>query len=398
MFATMLGDRFGQSVALTDSALGKILGLGTATKAGTSVSESKALGVSSIFAAVRTMSMIKASLPLHVYSAGNGYSERAMDHPLEKILHSKPNKYQTSYAFRHLLNVHQYTWGAGVAEIEFDGAGQPVGLWPIPPWLVTPMYTADWKPVYQINFPRGGTKVLFPYQVLVFPFFQTEAHGWVSPVQLHRETIGSELATREFGARTFGQGVNPAGVISGVELGDEESEKALRNRFANYEGLGESHRLMLLNEGQEFKRVGLPPEDSQFLETRRFNVGEIARIYNIPLHLLHETEKSTSWGSGISEQVRGLIKFNLAPECTMWEQEINSKLFFDNHFCEHSMAGMLRGSLEERLNAYEAGQRTGLYSINEMRNLENLPPVEDGDKRLISQNLKELSEVEDAEN
>lgn len=394
MFSTLLSDRV-QTISLSNPPKGlEFLFGGGPTKSGVSVDEKRSLGLSAIWCAVLNLSRIKASLPLHVYRENpGGWKEKDITHPLYRMLHNKPNELQTAYNFRQLLSVHQYIWGAGIAEIEFDGAGNPRQLWPIPPWRVVPMYTTNYNPIYQVTMKDGSVRWLWPYQLLIFPFMQTCSHGWLSPIQIHRETLGASIAVKEFGARTFGQGVNPAGIVSGVALGDEKHEESLRERFGGYEGLGQSHRLMLLEDGEEFKRVGLPPEDAQYLEAQRFGIAEIARIYNIPLHMLHETAKSTSWGSGISEQVRGLIKFNIGPDCTMWEQEINSKLFdgYEN-FCEFSMQAMLRGSAEERFGVYKTGIETGIYTINECRRLENMAPVEDGDKQLISQNLRELKQ------
>ncbi len=235
---------------------------------------------------------------------------------------------------------------------------------------------------------------LRPDQLILFPYYSTLDGGWLSPVGVHRETLGSALAVREFGARTFGQGVNPAGIISGVDYGTEEKEESFEEKMKGYSGLGNSHRLMVLEAGVKFERVGLPPEDAQYLETRKFDVEEIARIYNVPLFMLQAHEKTTSWGTGIAEMKDGFITFTMQPLCTQWEYEVNNKLLGDDddYYCKFTMDGLLRGNVKDRMEAYKTAASLGIYDIDEMRELEDRNPLSDdlGKVRLVPMNMTPL--------
>jgi HK97 family phage portal protein len=205
------------------------------------------------------------------------------------------------------------------------------------------------------------------------------------------------MALTEFGALTFGQGTNPAGIITHPSRLKEESEKNLRKSLDKYKGLGNSHRLMLLEEGMKFDRIGLPPEDAQYIESRKFTIAEIARIYNVPLHLLQDHEKATSWGSGIEELNLGFVTFTLRPYLVQWEQEIHKKLFFNSkkYFAEFLIEGLLRGKLSERYNSYQIGRTGGWLSANDVRTLENMNPLPDieGNTYLVPLNMKDASKI-----
>jgi len=360
------------------------------TAAGAAVSESIALGVTSVWACVRLIAHAIAMLPMPVYRRLDPRGKmRAPEHPLYRLLHNQPCPELTAFDWRRLLAVHQNVWGAGIAEIEFDRYGEALALWPLPPWRVNPKRTDSRALYYEIVLDDGTTRALQAYRVLVFTSLQAQTGGWLSPIGVHRETIGMSLALTEFGAKTFGQGINPAGLLTHPGRMKEQSEEALRARFLPYEGLGRSHRLMFLEDGMKFERVGMPPEDAQYLQSRQFSISDIARIYNVPLHLLQSHEKSTSWGSGLEELNAGFVTYTLQPYLTQWEQEIASKLFsIDNeHFAEFLVAALLRGKLSDRYTAYATGRQWGWLSVNDVRELENMNPVPDGDMYLVPGNM-----------
>jgi hypothetical protein len=172
----------------------------------------------------------------------------------------------------------------------------------------------------------------------------------MSPVSVHRETIGAALAVRSFGAMTFGQGTNPSGIISGFDIGNEEYEKTLKERFKEYEGIGNAHKVMYIPGDGKFYRAGLPPQDAQYLETRKFDIAEIARIYGVPLHMLKEHDKSNSWAAGLLELNTEFVTYTMQPLCTAWEHEINTKLLGDDdrYYCKFTMDSLLRGNSKER--------------------------------------------------
>jgi len=352
---------------------------GELTNAGTRVNQENSLGVSSVYSCVRLIAWTLASLPLVTFTDLNPGKKRAKENPLYKLLHDRPNSEQTSFQWRALTSVHQNLWGAGISEIEFDSKGNIVALWPIPPWKVTPKRTEKKNLIYEVVID-GQTKMLWPYQVLVFPALSTSSDNWMSPIRIHRETVGYAMALREFGSKTFGAGTNPAGILSGLKFSKEVSEESLRQKIGDkYSGLGGAHRIMLLEEGTKFERVGLPPEDAQYLQSNSFAVREIARIFNVPLHLIQETDKSTSWGTGIEEMTSGFITYTMRPYFVQWEQEFKSKLITDDGTnAEFIAEGLLRGKLLERYQAYAIARMWGWMNADDVNELENRNPLPNG--------------------
>jgi HK97 family phage portal protein len=351
------------------------------TQSGAYVNEESALKVTTVYSAIKLIAWTIASLPIITYRRLDRGKSRASEQSIYGILHDCPNPEQTPFEFKSLLSVHQNLWGAGVAEIEFDRSGNPVALWPLPPWRVTPRRTQGGTLFYELRDSEGTTRNIPAENTICFPALSTNRGVWKSPIAIHRETIGLAMATKDFGAKVFGQGTNPAGFISHPGTLSEKSEKRLRNELVNYQGLGNSHRLMLLEDGMKFERIGLPPQDAQYLESQKFSVSDIARIYNVPLYLLQDHEKSTSWGSGIEEMNLGFISYTLRPYLVQWEQELNRRLIHDpTFFAEFLIDALLRGKLSERYNAYTLSRNGGWMSVNDIREIENMNPIgEEGD-------------------
>jgi len=344
------------------------------TSAGIDVNEAVAISLTAVYACIRLISWTIASLPLFLYERKEDGKAKDFNNDLYSLMHDSPNPEQTSFMWRQLMSVHQNLWGAGISEIEFDSSGMPVALWPIPPWLVQPKRDEKIGAYYIVRNPKIGTeRILFPHQILIFQMLTSSSYSWISPIAIHRETIGAAIAVKQFGAKTFGQGTNPAAVVYHPGKLDEPGEKSLRESFKGYAGLSKSHRLMLLNQGMKWERVGLPPEDAQYLETRRFDISEIARIYNVPLHMLHDHEKQTSFGKGIEEQNIGFVTFTINPNLVQWEQELNKKILLNDkqYFYEFNVNGLLRGKMLERYRAYAIGRQWGFISADDVRDRES---------------------------
>lgn len=369
---------------------------GAPTNAGVSVNEERALGLTAVYACVDIISNTMATMPLHVNKRLKPRGkERDTENPLYTLLHDSPNPEQTSFQWRKITNVHRLLWGAGISEIEFDERGRPIALWPLPPWRVTPKRTKSGSLYYEYN-DNETTRLFQSWEVVVFTTTQT-GDEWKSPIRLHREVIGSALATQEYGAKIFGSGVNPAGILSGVTFSDEDTEDSIRKKFGDsYQGLNSGKRLMLLEEGVSFTRVGLPPIDAQYIETMKYNVSEIARIYGVPLFMLASMDGSSNWGTGIEEQKEGYMSFTILPVATQSEQELNKKVIKDRSlFCEYATAGLLRGTMTSRMNAYQKGFLMGMYSPDDLRELENLNPLPNGQGNIYQSpmNLQSLKDV-----
>jgi HK97 family phage portal protein len=366
-----------------------------ATKSGSNVNERLALSLTSVWACVKIIAWTMASLPLHTYRKLDPRGkERATDQLIYKILHDTPNGEQTSFQYRSLTSVHQNLWGAGISEIEFDRFGYPVALWPLPPWRVTPKRDRNKELVYEVNL-ETQTYYLRPYQVVCFESLSTSQDYWLTPIGVHRETIGAAMAVKEFGARTFGQGTNPSGILTGLKFKNKDNEKeALLAIKEGYEGLSNSHRIMALEEGVKFERIGLPPQDAQYLETKKFDIAEIARIYNVPLHLLQDHEKSTSWGTGLEEMNLGFVTFTLRPYLVQWEQELKRKLIFDEKlFVEFLIEGLLRGKMKERFESYKIGINNSFMCPDQIAEIENWNPIPNGNTYWAPVNMQPVEKA-----
>ncbi len=370
----------------------------TPTASGAYVSEQSAMRISSVYACIKIISWTKASMPLITYRRMKPRGkERAHEHYNYSLLHDRPNTEQTSFEWRSLMSAYQNLWGIGLSEIEWDRrTGAPVSLWPILPWKIEVKRSQSGQRFFKINLPDGGHRNLQPWQVLEFRALSTHPDHIMSPISVHRETVGLSAAMKEFGARTFGQGTNPAGVVSTEQQLKKETVDALREDLTkNYAGLSRSHRLMMLHGGLEFKRIGLPPEDAQYIESQKFGIAEIARIFSVPLHLLQEHEKSTTWGTGLEELNQGFVTFTLRPYLVQWEQEFKRKLFIssgdEEYFTEFLVDGLLRGNQKDRTEAYQKRFNMGSISPNDIRELENENPYEGGDEYFIPLNMAPIN-------
>lgn len=357
-------------------------GWGTAT--GRTVTPETALTYSAVWAAVRVLSESVAQLPLILYERLEPRGKRrARGHGLFDLLHDAPNSEMTAYEFREALMGHLCTWGNAYAEIEVDRRGEVIGLWPLRPDRMA--VKRLWNPrrlVYEYELSGSGKKVLLAAeQVLHLRGLGFDGVIGYSPVNMARQGIGLGLAAEEYGARFFGNGARP-GVV--LEHPGELSEKAfsrLKESWLNqHEGLEKAHRVAILEEGIQVKEIGMPPEDAQFLQTRRFQVEEVARMYRVPPHMLADLEHGTF--SNIEHLGLEFVAHSLGPWLVRWEQRITQDLLTPaergRYFAEHLVAGLLRGDLKTRYEAYAVGRNWGWLSADDVREMENMNPLPDG--------------------
>jgi len=371
------------------------------SKSGVHVSEESALKYSAVYSCVRVLAETVASLPLKVYERDDDGRSKYPDpnHYLYSALHSKPNDHMTSFTFRETMMTHLGLWGNAYAEKEFDGGGRVKKLWPIPPNKVEVVVNRETRnKLYRVNVEQGEDKVLHSEEVLHIPGLSTDGLKGVSPIAMAREAIGMGLAAEEFGAKFFSQGTNVGGVVTHENQLSDKAFNRLRDSLEEkYEGLGKSHRLMLLEEGMQFESVGIPPDDAQFLETREFQLREIARIYRIPPHMVADLERATF--SNIEHQSIDFVVHTIRPWLIRWEQAINTELFGASdrgkHFAEFVVDGLLRGDISSRYDAYATARQWGWMSINDIREKENMNPVDAGDSYLVPTNMMPADRVDE---
>lgn len=370
-------------------------GVGAQTNAGVPVSESSSLKFSAVFRAVDLLAKHIAMLPLHVYErTGDRTKRRAVEHPLYRLLLLAPNSEMTPYNYKHVAMAHVLLWGNHYAEIEWNAAGYPVGLWPLRPDRMELRRTPGGDLVYRYELPGSDGKVELPaYRVLHVRGFTLDGLTGKSVIGYARETIGLGLAAEEFGARFFDNDARPGGVLQHPNVLSEPAYERLQKSWeSRHGGLSRSHRMAILEEGMSYTEIGIPPVDAQFLETRKFQVTDVARWFGVPPHKLMDLERSTF--SNIEHQAIEYVQDSLQPWATNYEQAIDRQLLLDTErprlYCKFALDALLRGDSTARHSSYGSGLQNGYYSVNDVRKLEDLDPVDGGDQHFRPLNMAPL--------
>lgn len=366
------------------------------SSSGQTVNERTALQTAIVYACVRVLSETIASLPLHTYKYTTNGKDKAIDHPMYYLLHSEPNPEMTSFVFRETLMGHLLLWGNAYAQIIRDGRGRVVGLYPLLPNKMVVNRNNQGQLYYQYE-KDGQTYILNRYEVLHIPGLGFDGLIGYSPIAMAKNAIGMAIATEEYGAKFFANGANPGGVLE--HPGVVKDPARIRESWnAVYQGSSNAHRVAVLEEGMKFQSIGIPPEQAQFLETRKFQINEIARIFRIPPHMVGDLEKSSF--SNIEQQSLEFVMYTLDPWVVRWEQAIQRALFSESekrqYFVKFNVDGLLRGNYESRMNGYAVGRQNGWLSANDIRELENMNRVSaelGGDLYLINGNMTKLADA-----
>lgn len=365
---------------------------GGATASGITVSAETAITISQVFSAVRILAEGVGSLPLHVYRRlSGGRKERAYDHPLYALLHDEPNPETTSVTFREALQGHAALRGNGYAFIERDGFGRPVAIWQQDPRQVTPVRVDK-----NLRYKHTQFSTLFdPSQILHVPGFGFDGNQGYSVVSLAREGFGLTKAIEQCGGKLFANGLRPSMVAQHPEqLSDRAYGRLKSSMSQEHGGVANMHKLMVLEEGMKIEKIGIDPDDAQFLDSRKFQVTDVARWFHIPPHMLADLDRATF--SNIEQQALEFVKYSLRPWLVRWEQELNRKLFSATergiYFVEFNVEGLLRGDIKARYDAYAMGRQWGWLSVNDIRERENMNPIEGGDEYLTPLNMVPVGE------
>ena len=375
------------------------------TTSGKTVNERTALQTTAVYACVRILSETIASLPLHVYRYTEGGKAKDTEHVLYTLLHDEPNPDMTSFVFRETLMSHLLIWGNAYSQILRDRSGQVIGLYPLLPDQMS-VHRSEKGKLYYVynryeednpNFQEKGSIVLSQEEVLHIPGLGFDGLIGYSPIALAKNAVGMTLACEEYGASFFGNGANPGGVLEHPGI-LKDPGKVRDSWNAVYQGTRNAHKVAVLEEGMSYKQIGIPPEEAQFLETRKFQINEIARLFRIPPHMVGDLEKSSF--SNIEQQSLEFVKYTLDPWVVRFEQALKKSLLLPEekktHFIKFNVDGLLRGDYQSRMNGYAIGRQNGWLSTNDIRELEELnpiPPEEGGDLYLINGNMTKLKDA-----
>jgi len=369
---------------------------GAQSLSGETVTEHTALYYSPVYNAISLIAGTIGALPLHLMQRKDNKKRIADDRKMYRVLHDEWNPYMTAMAGRECLMAHILTWGNGYAEIVRNGYGELMELWPITPNRVRVMMESNLL-VYKIRVE--AEEITLPRErVLHVPGLGFDGFMGYSVVAMARKSLGLGMALESFGSLYFGNGTHPGTIISHPGKLSTQAHDNLKNSLMTaHSGLGQSHKLLLLEEGMKPEKWLIPPEDSQFLESRQFQIPEVARWFNLPPHKLKDLTKS-SFSNIESEQI-SFVTDSILPWLVRLEANYNMQLLSQSDkeysgrgrlYFKHSVEGLLRADAASRGTYYKEMFNIGALSINEIRALEDKDPVDGGDIHLVPLNMTTL--------
>lgn len=364
--------------------------------AGMRVNSDTAMRTSAVFGCVRIISETLASLPLITYRRLERGKERASGHQLYNLLRYRPNVGQTAFEFVEMMTAHALLRGNGYAYMDFDGAGQLRQLIPWHPDRVRVDEMENGRLRFLYRDPKTLREQTYREdEVFHLRGLSLDGRLGVSVIEYQRETIGVTLAAQDYGARFFQNDAKPSLVLKHPgHFNDKEARERFARSWRAAHGGPNRSGTAVLEDGMSAEKLSMSNEDAQFLETRRFQVADVARIFRVPLVLLQETEKSTSWGSGIEQFMLAFVIHCIRPWAVRWEHMLQRSLFGDDegddsgeYFVEFLLDALLRGDLKTRVDSYSKGIRDGWMTRNEAREKENMNPLPGLDEPMTQLNM-----------
>lgn len=362
-------------------------GVSSANAAGMPVTQDTAMRVSAVYACVRLIAGAIGSLPLQVYRRTTEGRERADTHQAYDLLHAQPNPMLTSVVYWETVMGHVLLEGNHYSLIGRDRGGSAISLTPLKPHRVEPE-VRNGRMIYLVQFDDGKWYAYDQDDILHIPGIGWDGKRGLSVIgYAGQNAIGTAMAADQYSGKFFANDQTPRGYIkfpSDKNLTREQADFIRDYWYKRHAGIDNSHLPAFIPNGGEFHEISMSARDSQMIESRKFQVIDIARIFGVPPYMIGESEKSSSWGSGIEQQGIGFVQYTLRPHLARIEQEVRRKLFGGTeYFCEFSVDGLMRGDIKGRHEAYQialgGNQQPGWMTVNEVRRLENKPKIEGGD-------------------
>lgn len=359
---------------------------GNTTTAGINVSEQSAMRCAAVFSCVRVLSETIASLPLVLFKKSGKNKSRATEHYLYGLIHDRPNPEMTSFTWRETIVPQLLLWGNIYQEVVEDGYGQIKEIWPLNPTTVRVKQTGRNR-YYWVSDPTQRP-LLHPFHI---PGLGFDGLMGKSVIGMMRESVGLALTAEQYGASYFGNGARPGGVLETDRKMDQTVVDRLKASWNEiHQGTKNGHKVAVLEQGLKYHQIGLPPEDSQFLETRKFQRSEIAAIFRVPPHMIGDLDRATF--SNIEQQSIEFATNTIRPWCVRLEQALNWALLNETerqqgYYFEFILDGLLRGDIKSRYEAYGIGKEKGFLSTNDIRRLENLDETDGGDTLWMPANI-----------
>ena len=380
------------------------------TTSGKTVTERSAMQMTAVYSCVRILSEAIAGLPLHLYQYAakdenaKAVKEKAYDHPLYFLLHDEPNPEMNSFIFRETLMAHLLLWGNAYSQIIRNGKGEVLALYPLMPNRMSVDRNASGRVYYEYQMQnddgaklKNGSVILTPHEVFHIPGLGFDGLVGYSPIAMAKNAIGLAIATEEYGSKFFANGATPGGLLEhpGTVKDPDKVRESWHKGFGGSQNAG---KVAILEEGMKYTPISIAPEQAQFLETRKFQINEIARIFRVPPHMIGDLEKSSF--SNIEQQSLEFVKYTLDPWVVRWEQSIQRSLLQPDekkkYFAKFNLDGLLRGDYQSRMNGYAIARQNGWMNANDIRELENqdrIPAELGGDLYLVNGNMLPLAQA-----
>lgn len=378
------------------------MGYSTAEKV---VTERSSMQITAVYACVRVLSEAVASLPLHFYHyKEDGSKEKALKHPLYFLLHDEPNPEMTSFIFKETMMTHLLLWGNFYCQIIRNGKGEVVALYPLMPNRMTVdrdekgrLYYSYQHQSDEAGTMRNETVILHQDELMHIPGLGFDGLIGYSPIAMMKNALGTSIACDEYASKFFANGASPSGVLEhpGILKNPEKVRESWNQAFS---GSQNAHKTVVLEEGMKYAPISINPQDSQFLETRKFQLEEVARAFRCPCHLINDLDHATF--SNIEEQSLEFVTYTLEPWLVRIESAIGKSLLREDekgkYYARFNVDGLLRGDYASRMQGYATGINNGFMCVNDVRMLENLDlvPEEDGGNTfMVNGTMQKLSEV-----
>ena len=375
----------------------EFFGGGQVAKSGVDVTANTALQVSTVFACVRVISETVASLPLFLYKTSEGGKQKALSHDLYNQIYVMPNSETTAYEFWQMFIVNLLLTGDGFAYIIRNGNGQISELWNIPSSRVTIYRNENTKELYYKIRTDKDDVILYPENVMHVRGMKFDnLDESIDPMKIARDALGLAIAQEEYGSKYFANGAIVGGIVEHPAALSDNAFNRFKNSFNDsYRGVGNSNKILFLEEGSKFTKISNTPDESQAIESRQFQVLEICRYFGVPPHKIFDLSRATF--SNIEQQSIEFVQNAILPLTVKIEQSIYKDLLLPNerrrYFAKFNLNGLLRGDTTARKDFYVAMLQNGVMNPNEVRQLEDMNKYDGGDKYLVNGNVLDIEDV-----
>jgi len=363
---------------------------GTQSSSGENVTVDSALTVPTVYACINVLANSVAKLPFQTFRKVEDGRERIKKHAVAKLIENRPNPYQSPFKFKHLIETHRNSWGNAYINVDWGLDGRPKSLWLLNPSVTEPVVDVTRNEIwYHTTLPDGTATRLEFDDVVHLTGMSTDGIKGKSVIQVARESIGSSQAGQKFKGAFFKNGAANNGFLKIDQMLNKEAKDKVRDEWEKANtGLSNAQRIAVLDAGLDFQSVSMPLKDAQFIEGMKYDKTEIATMFNVPLHMVNELERATH--SNIEQQAIDFIQNTLSPILRQYEEEFTYGLFSEveqrKYYLKFNLESLLRADKKTQAEFYRTMLDIGVYSINEVRDLEEKDAIDNGDKHRVDLN------------